>query len=408
MFKLRDYQIELSDKAKIILDKYKIILLYMEVRTWKTITSLEIARKFWAKKILFVTKKKAISSIEWDYKYFDDHYEMQIINYESLHKIEDKDFDLVILDEVHWTLSWYPKPSRSHKSIKQRFSHLPFILLSGTPLIESASKIFHQLSISKSSPFNNCVNFYKWHRIYWIPKTIYTNYWEAKDYSQVRYDEVVKEIDHLMVTYTQKEAGVTTEITETVLNVKMKDQTYSLIKQLMTDRVIESPTDELIADTWVKLQICLHQMYSGTIKLESWNAVILDRSKANFIKEYFKGKKIAIMYCFVKEKQLLQEVLWDLVTDNLEEFKTSKKSYIWQIVSNREWISLREADALVFYNIAFSWTSYVQWRDRLSYMWRKENNVYFINSENGIEEKILKTVRKKQNFTSKIFEKTLC
>jgi hypothetical protein len=30
---LRDYQIELSDKAKIILDKYKIVYLAMEMRT---------------------------------------------------------------------------------------------------------------------------------------------------------------------------------------------------------------------------------------------------------------------------------------------------------------------------------------------------------------------------------------
>jgi hypothetical protein len=31
--KLRDYQIDLSNKAKIILDKYKIVYLAMEVRT---------------------------------------------------------------------------------------------------------------------------------------------------------------------------------------------------------------------------------------------------------------------------------------------------------------------------------------------------------------------------------------
>jgi hypothetical protein len=78
-----------------------------------------------------------------------------------------------------------------------------------------------------------------------------------------------------------------------------------------------------------------------------------------------------------------------------------------QIVANREWISLREADALVFYNIPFSWTSFVQWRDRLSYLWRKENNVYFVCADWWLEEKILKVVREKKNFTSKIFEKCL-
>jgi len=52
-----------------------------------------------------------------------------------------------------------------------------------------------------------------------------------------------------------------------------------------------------------------------------------------------------------------------------------------QIVSGREGISLKEADYLVFYNIAFSALSYWQARDRLTTMERKFNTIYWIFTE---------------------------
>jgi hypothetical protein len=187
----------------------------------------------------------------------------------------------------------------------------------------------------------------------------------------------------------------------------MKDETYKIIDKLKKDKVIIWENDTLLADTSVKLQICLHELYSWTIKLESWKAIITDYSKWEFIKKYFEWKKIAIMYNFVKEKELLKDIFWENITDDLEEFNKTNKNYFWQIVSNREGVSLKEADALIFYNIPFSWTSFVQWRDRMSYLWRKENNVYIICAEWWIEEKIYKVVKEKQNFTNKIFKKNL-
>ena len=79
--KLRNYQEKNSSKWAEILKKYKILALYMKVRTWKSITALETIKKYWAKKVLFMTKKKAISSIESDYKFFDKFFNIQIINY---------------------------------------------------------------------------------------------------------------------------------------------------------------------------------------------------------------------------------------------------------------------------------------------------------------------------------------
>ena len=62
MFKLRPYQEEASSQGLEILKKEKILILNFEVRTGKTHISLDIAKHY--KNVLFVTKLKAISSID--------------------------------------------------------------------------------------------------------------------------------------------------------------------------------------------------------------------------------------------------------------------------------------------------------------------------------------------------------
>lgn len=103
MKKLRNYQIENAKKAIEILSSKKIVYLCMEVRTGKTATAFETAKKFGAKKVLFLTKKKAIDSVLEDYNQFGyfDSFDVIVKNDESMHTITDNDFDLVIHDEHH-------------------------------------------------------------------------------------------------------------------------------------------------------------------------------------------------------------------------------------------------------------------------------------------------------------------
>jgi len=407
MIKLRPHQEEHSTLWVELLKKHKIVYFAHEVRTWKTITSLETCKKFWANKVLFITKLKAISSIKADYQHYTKFFNITIINYQSVHKIESRDFDLMILDEAHWLIAGFPKPSKVNKQIKKDFWHLPIIYLSGTPLIESAAKAFPAFNISQYSPFLPCKNFYRWFDTYGIPKQIKTSYGFAHDYSNTKYDMIMDKIQHLILTFTQKQAWFTTSITEHVLEVEMKEKTYSLIKRLIKDRVIPWKSDAIIADTWVRLQSLLLQMFSWTVKLESWKAITIDDSKWVFIKNYFKWKRIAILTCFIQEVILLKQIFWDTITDDLEEFKATNKNYVWNVVANKEWVSLKEAEALIFYNVPYSGTSWTQWKDRMSYKWRKENNVYIICAKNGIEKEVLKIVRKKQTFSKKIFNLNL-
>jgi hypothetical protein len=191
-----------------------------------------------------------------------------------------------------------------------------------------------------------------------------------------------------------------------VLECEMKPITHAIIKKLHKDLVVISKDGkEIIADTGVKLQQKTHQLFSGTIKFEDGSYRVIDTSKAEFIKEKFKGYKIGIFYKFVAELEMLKSVFKETLTTDLDEFNSTDKNIALQIVSGREGISLSKADYLVFLNIDFSAVSYFQARDRLTTMQRKENTIFWIFSKGGIEEKIYKAVQKKKDYTNDTFKR---
>lgn len=398
--KLRDYQLSISIQAWNKLALYKIVYIAAEVRTGKTLMALNTAHLCNAKNVLFLTKKKAIDSILNDYKAMGYTYNLTVINNESIHKI-DGNYDLLISDEHHRNGA-FPKPNKITKYIKQNYSHLPMIFLSGTPHPESYSQIFHQFWLSDNSPFKQ-PNFYRWADQFVTKKTMYVAYGEATDYSNADKEKIDIYTSKYFITFTQKNAGFTSKVEEHILRVPLQQKTYNLIELLKNDLVIQGKTEEVLADTPTKLLTKLHQLYSGTIKFESGNSKVIDYSKAEFIRKNFFGQKIGIFYKFKEELKALQEIFGDLLTTDLTEFDNSDKSIALQIVSGREGISLKHAEILVYYNIDFSAVSYWQSRDRLTTMDRLTNKVYWIFSENGIEDKIYKAVMNKKDYTTKLF-----
>ncbi len=402
--KLRDYQIRLSNEATIILKQKLIVCLCMEVRTGKTLTALQTAQNYGAKSVLFVTKIKAFSSIQWDYDQMGYDFKLTIINKESLHKVDDT-FDLVIYDEFHG-FSAYPKPSKYQKDARAKYSHLPMILLSGTPTPESHSQWFHSLQLSDNSPFKEYSNFYKWAKDFVNIKTKHLGYATVNDYSDADIRHINRRIKYYVLTFTQAEAGFTSTVNELVLFVEMKPITNLVIERLKKNLVVKNTDGQVIlADTGVKLMQKIHQLSSGTCKFEDGTSKILDYSKAEYIKENFKDYKIGIFYKFKEELKMLQEVLGDLLTTDLSEFDKSDKWIALQFISGREGLSLKQADYIVALNIDFSATTYFQFKDRMTTMERKENQIYWIFSKGGIESKIYKTVLNKKDFTLNVFKK---
>jgi hypothetical protein len=379
----------------------------MEVRTGKTLTSLGIAQACGFRNVVFLTKKKAISSIVSDYKLLNPSFKCEVINYESMHKLMITRCDFLILDEAHG-LGAFPKPSNRAKNVKEfiRKFDCSVCLLSGTPTPESYSQMFHQVYGIPSNPFNHFKNFYAFAKDYVKVTRKKINSMYINDYSKGK-TSILRTMQPYTISYTQKEAGFKVETTEKVLIVDMKESTYKVAAKLKKHNVVEGKEETILGDTPVKLMNKLHQLYSGTIIFESNNGTILDYSKAEFIKKHFKGKKIGIFYKFRQELKALQEIFGDEITTDLDKFNSTNKSIALQIVSGREGISLKMAKALVYYNIDFSATSYWQSRDRMTTKERLKNDVYWVFAKDGIEKDIYKAVINKKDYTVNHFKKDL-
>lgn len=408
MLKLRDYQVRIANDANEILVRKKFVYLAMQVRTGKTLVSLETCKLYGAKKILFITKLKAFSSIESDYLKFNYNkfFEITIINKESIHKIENNNFDVIICDEAHGLFGTYPKPNEFTKIYKKRFNKIPSILLSGTMSPESYSQLFHQFWINDYAPFSKHANFYQWANEYVDIKLKYLGYAQVKDYSNARKKDFWHHIRYYILTFTQQEANFNTNVKEIILEVEMKPITYKIIDKLHKELVVKSSDDKLIlADTGVKLQAKHLQLCSGTIKFECGASRVIDDTKACFIKHKFQGKKIGIFYKFKEELQMLKNVFKDDLTTDLNEFNNSSKNIALQFQSGREGISLKNADYLVALNIDFSAVTYFQFKDRMTTLDRKENTLYWVFAKNGIESKVYKAVMNKKSYTNDTFKK---
>ena len=408
---LRPYQQAIVEKTcKLLRDAPRFAYLSMEVRTGKTLTALSaLDCAGGVASVLFVTKKKAIEGIKKDYNALAPSYKCDFINYESLHKIVDICYDAIVFDEAHG-MGAFPKPSLRAIEARRLVHHCdPYVIfLSGTPSPESYSQMYHQMWIlGYRSPFAE-PTFYKWAHSYVKIWERMINGFRVHDYSNGIQEKIMAEVKPYMISYTQNEAGFTSKVNEYVLKVRMSDTTYRIADKLKRDLLFEGKDDVILADTPVKLMQKLHQIYSGTVILESGKSIVLDKTKAEFIKERFAGKRIAVFYKFQEELKCLLSVFQEDMTTDLGKFHAGEcNNFAIQIVTGREGISLKEADFLVYYNIDFSATSYWQSRDRLTTMDRLENNVYWIFAEDGIEEKIYKVVQQKKPYTVSHFKKDL-
>lgn len=412
MFILRDYQIDIAKQGLEIIKEKQFVYLALQVRVGKSHCSLEIAKNYGAKNVLFCTKKKAISSIDNDYKVAGHTFNLTVTNYENLHNIKPI-YDFYILDEAH-CLGAIPKPSLRTKQLKFLCKGMPIIFLSGTPTPESYAQYYHQLYVSSFSPYSFYTNFYKWAKDYVTVKEQFLYGRTVNNYSHV-HEQGLKQMVALqkthMISFTQKDGGFEQEVKEVILQVDMLPITYQLAKTLKKDRVIEGKTGTLLADTEVKLMNKLHQLYSGTVKLENGLGLTIDKSKAEFIfNRFYRTGKIAIFYKFIEEGNLLRE-MFPCNTTSPEDFNndhTNDLVFIGQIQSCREGINLSTADYLIMYNIDYSAVSYWQARARMQSKDRvKEALVYWIFAKGSIEWKIYEAVKNKKQYTLSHFRKDL-
>ena len=361
--------------------------------------ALSVVRNMAFEKVLVITKKKAIPSIESDIRKMNLEKVVSVTNFEMLKKFRGSSWNMIIVDEAH-SVGAFPKPSQRYLNIlKLRYNSI--ILMSGTPSPESFSQLYHQWSLT---PFlwSHYQNFYRWASDYVDvkEKRVGTGI-VIKDYSDAKQKRILKDIEPYTVQMTQKEAGFTQEVEEEVHMVKMSRRTYRLALRIIKDGVIGSPARRsVVADSGAKVMSKLRQIYNGHVITERHGAIVFDKSKADYIREKFSGR-IAILYCFIAEGKMLREYFGDKATDDPDVFNAVSDSvFIGQVKSCREGVNLSSADHLIFLGIDYSALSYLQGRERASFLGRdRKNKIHYIFAEKGIEPKVYDVVKLKESYT---------
>jgi hypothetical protein len=417
MIQLRDYQLSLSSQAYDILAVHRLVYLMLEMRVGKTLTALNVAKLAGATGVLMITPKKAVTSVQKDYDAFQPGYPLHLYNYGQEHNIAalELHYNVVIIDEAH-RLGQFPKPSGRTVAIKELCHGRLVILLSGTASPESYSQLFHQYWATGAGPWQEYENFYQWVKAgYVIVRDRNRNGHMVKDYSEAIESKIMPEVKPTIVTYTQEEAGFTSFVEEQIVRLKMNKATYYLAGQLFKKRIFRGREGQIVlADTNVKLQQKLHQVFSGTVICELQegqkepDSEVFDRTKAEYIRDNYKGRKVAVFYKYRAELLALISVFgFDRITEDPDLF-AGRDDLIFtsQIQTGREGVNLSTAEYLIMYNIDFAAVSYLQTKARLQTKDKTAPCVMvWLFAEDGIEQKIYDTVKDKLDYTIKYFQR---
>lgn len=449
---LRDYQKEKAQIGLEILRNHNIVMLGFDPRVGKTLTAISIANDYGAEDVLFITKKKAIPSIQKDCDTLAE-FDVTVINYESIHKVEKRVYDLVIIDESH-NLSAMPRPGVRTKKVKEYVQDSPVIFLTGTPAPENYMQLYHQFWVTAYSPFLGA-NFYEFFKMYgcvakefdvgashlkkdysnklsmikkWYKKKSWTISKKDPNYenlikklredcvqdlkrAKAANDAILAAVEPLIISLSREDAGFTQEAVHKKVWIDMPDDIRRLYNEMSKEGVV-------FGDSWISaastaadkfgkmLQLC-----GGTILDDEGEMVIINDFKAREIEKRFAGlDKFAIFYKFRAERMLLEQVFEDF-TDNPERFNsTDTRVFLGQFTSIKEGVDLRTSQCIVMYSADDSAAGLYQSMARLLSRDRTDPApIYWIFCKGGREEKVFKNAMSKRVFTDRFkeMEKTL-
>ncbi len=287
------HQIEFADKIWPILQKFGYVYLAGKPRSGKTLTSILCAEKSdKISSVLVLTTKAAIpgwhkfiDNMTLKHKYYVTNYQQvgSIKGNKMTLKLKPEDYDLVIIDESH-NLGKIGKPSQRFRLIQKLCFKMPHIHLSGTAIVESPCGIYHQMNISRYSPFHRYKNFYDFFRVFGEPYYIKIAGREINQYDRA-HENLLPYINQFTVYMTQEDAGIdkSLQAVDKLHYVDLKHDTKTLYNQLQRDLVIyledeNGNTATIVCDSVMRLRVVLHQIESGIFKIGDSDDIKIQRT----------------------------------------------------------------------------------------------------------------------------------
>lgn len=407
IWQAKPHQINIANEAIPILKSNGIVYLAMEERTGKSIIALRICEAMaTSDNVLILTTKKASEGWVETLSKYPHNKKYTLGTYTSAHKILGK-FSMVILDEAHKYISGYPKTSITWKNTFKLTIGKPIVYLSATPYAQGPQLLFHQFALSSYSPWKKYKNFYDWFKIYClrdkngdVPVTKISSTQTVVDYTKVDLAKVLRDAQHLFISYTRKELGFKHEPKDVLHYIQLSPAIKEIYNTLIDSKVLDFTSSEngkdykLICDEPSKLRWSLHMLEGGVLKVNDDYINLGNREKVDYIlAKWGDVKSLAIMYYFK--------------ADFVKLSKEFKHATLLQASTNAEGVDLSHFKDLVIYSQNHSTSQHTQRRARQANMGREEEiNVHYLLVKGAISDKAYKTVSiNKQNFVDTVFER---
>jgi len=393
--KLYKRQTEVVDEAVKILNQYGLVYLALSPRYGKTLISLTITKRLKSKSTLFVTTKSAIKGIKETKDKLHIKTDIDIINYQSLHKISIKHYDIVIIDEAHSNISSFPKDSKTFTKLQQYIGQeTRVIYLSGTPNVESSSQLMQQLRLSLKHSFSTYDSFYHLfngsnhyqnkidNKIGYGIKglTKFTggsrpsiDYSHTKDFSD-KYEPIM-----IKRTLDIKPPKFITH------SLDMPPKLRDIYNNIKIHSIAHYHNNVFIANGGAAKLSKLSQLCGGTCIDENNSHVLLNEFKAKSIQMYQKDKKIAIWYKYEAHRAMLS--------------KFFNEKDLYQTDSQITGLDLSHYDELVIYSNTWSGANFQQLTERLTNSERKTQPIVniFIYANTVESDTLQKVMSKRDN-----------
>lgn len=454
---LRDYQKKAAHNINYILQMDGVCIFQGQQRVGKTLTAAQVVDYQLlpaSPPALVVTKKSAIDGIQSDFAklHLEENSDYILINYESVHKVQDQEFQMILLDECHSSgMSTIPNASKTWKAIRyicMKNQKAPVLMMSGTTSIESKGQLFFELGVTGKGPWEAFIQGggkYPYQR-WWNGPHHYKGGMEgggygtgemirirggqqSPDYKKVIDKMVMDDCKHHFVTLTRKDAGF--KICDaTVIPIEVENEVLRQLvrKAAKSGHVVFTDTDgrehERFFDSPAERLQAAHILSGGTFMetiKENVGGKVKERKvyhtlddwkydpfyKVNYIKEKFNdGKQYVVFTKYIHERNLLKLNLPNCTTSK-EKFLTGDYQFwVASITTNAMGVDLSwVTGGCIMYSTTWSGQVWSQVKDRqLTFARETPAYVWVLNLKGGVDDRVLEAVENKDNFNSRMYK----
>lgn len=388
--------------------------LFMEQRTGKTITALEITKRRESKRILVVCPKKALNVWSTWHQKMNLSSEIKVINFEqSWRQINDLvkyKADFLIVDESHRIKSRSSKQYRACRNLSKKIKYR--LILTGTPMDKGTEDLYAQMMILNPNIF---VNWEHFENRYLIMESV--QYEGRSPFRKIVGYRRVNEIQEILDTYTYRVRR--DEVSETptrVIRRKVKVSLtkenrahyYNLEKFLITEvKGKDVSTPHIITQILRLQQLCGGVLVDddgqyhpvGTEKLGALEALLRDISDPVIVMARFHSEMDQIALLCDKLGKTHLEVSGRFV------WKEGNKAdvVVLQPQSGLA-IDLSFSNTMIVFSQDYSFLNYSQSKDRIVQVGTEKVFYYFLLVEDSVDEIIYSSVTEKKKFTELVLD----